>query len=191
MRLCDREILQWIKEKKIIINPKPLSKNIHGITVDIHLDNKFLIFKENTIPYIDLSKKKNNKNLKKAISEEITLKFNEKFFLHPGKLVLGITIESVSLPGNMVAWLDGKSSLARLGLIIHLTANRIDPGWSGKILLELFNLGKFPLVLKKGILIGALSFELLSNFVEYPYNKRLNSKYKNQKKIIYNQIDQE
>ncbi len=73
-----------------------------------------------------------------------------------------MTLESVTLPADLVGWLDGRSSLARLGLMVHVTAHRIDPGWSGCIVLEFYNSGKLPLALRPGMLIGALSFEPLS-----------------------------
>ena len=96
----------------------------------------------------------------------------KSFFLHPGELALAMTLESVTLPDNIVGWLDGRSSLARLGLMVHVTAHRIDPGWSGNIVLEFFNSGKLPLALKPGMKIGALSFEVLSGAAEKPYNAR-------------------
>ena len=84
------------------------------------------------------------------------------------------------MPDNIVGWLDGRSSLARLGLMVHVTAHRIDPGWSGNIVLEFFNSGKLPLALKPMMKIGALSFELLSQAAEKPYNARQDAKYKGQ-----------
>lgn len=78
------------------------------------------------------------------MSEEIVLQDDEAFFLHPGELALAVTYESVTLPNDLVGWLDGRSSLARLGLMVHVTAHRIDPGWKGRIVLEFFNSGKLP-----------------------------------------------
>ena len=77
-------------------------------------------------------------------------------------LALATTLESVKLPANIIGWLDGRSSLARLGLMVHVTAHRIDPGWEGKIVLEFYNSGKLPLALRPNMVIGALSFEVLS-----------------------------
>ena len=117
----------------------------------------------------------------KVMGEEIQIKENESFFLHPGELALASTLESVSVPDDLVAWLDGRSSLARLGLMVHVTAHRIDPGWHGQIVLEIFNSGKLPLALKPGMDICAINFETLSSPSEKPYNKRADAKYKDQK----------
>ena len=99
-----------------------------------------------------------------------------------------MTLGSVTWPGNIVGWLDGRSSLARLGLMVHVTAHRIEPGWSGNIVLEFFNSGKLPLALKPGMKIGALSFEVLSGAAEKPYNAREDAKYKDQDGAIASRI---
>ena len=126
--------------------------------------------------------------LDSVMSDEIDIQGDEAFFLHPGELALAITRESITLPANMVGWLDGRSSLARLGLMVHVTAHRIDPGWSGNIVLEFFNSGKLPLALKAGMKIGALSFEVLSDYCERPYNARSDAKYRNQDGAIASRI---
>jgi dCTP deaminase len=110
------------------------------------------------------------------------------FFLHPGELALAITHESVTLPADIVGWLDGRSSLARLGLMVHVTAHRIDPGWSGNIVLEFFNSGKLPLALRPFMKIGALSFETMSGPAASPYNRRKNAKYKGQSGAVASRI---
>lgn len=182
MRLCDRDIFTHIQEGKIKINPEPDYSEISGVTVDIRLGNKFRVFEDHQAPYIDLSgpKAQVQEALNSVMSDEIIIAPDKSFFLHPGELALAVTLESVTLPGNIVGWLDGRSSLARLGLMVHVTAHRIDPGWSGNIVLEFFNSGKLPLALKPGMKIGALSFEVLSGFAEKPYNARIDAKYQNQ-----------
>ncbi|WP_218352883.1 dCTP deaminase [Alteromonas lipotrueiana] len=182
MRLCDRDIFEHLQSGKININPMPDYDQISGVTVDIRLGNKFRVFEEHQAPYIDLSgpKAKVQEALNSVMSDEIVLPEDKAFFLHPGELALAMTHESVTLPDNIVGWLDGRSSLARLGLMVHVTAHRIDPGWSGNIVLEFFNSGKLPLALKPMMKIGALSFELLSQSAEKPYNARLDAKYKGQ-----------
>ncbi|MFP3013597.1 MAG: dCTP deaminase [Arsenophonus sp. NC-QC1-MAG3] len=181
MRLCDRDIVKYLNEKKLIIEPRPSIERINGATVDICLGNKFQVFQGYTSPYINLSGSKNEINavLDRVISDEIILSHNDSFFLHPGELVLAITLESVTLPNNIVGWLDGRSSLARLGLMVHVTAHRIDPGWCGQIVLEFYNSGKLPLALRPGMVICALSFETLSGSADRPYNRRQGAKYKN------------
>ena len=182
MRLCDKDIYQYLLDGKIKISPKPDYADISGVTVDITLGNKFRVFEEHNAPYIDLSgpKAQVQEALNTVMSDEILIADDKAFFLHPGELALAVTQESITLPANIVGWLDGRSSLARLGLMVHVTAHRIDPGWSGNIVLEFFNSGKLPLALKPGMKIGAISFEVLSDFAEKPYNSRVDAKYKNQ-----------
>jgi len=140
------------------------------------------VFEDHHAPYIDLSgpKAQVQEALNNVMSDEIIIADDKAFFLHPGELALAVTQESITLPANIVGWLDGRSSLARLGLMVHVTAHRIDPGWSGNIVLEFFNSGKLPLALKPGMKIGAISFEVLSDFAEKPYNSRADAKYKDQ-----------
>lgn len=182
MRLCDKDIFKYLQEGHIKMSPQPDYSQISGVTVDIRLGNKFRVFEDHQAPYIDLSGSKESMQeaLNSVMSDEIVLDEGKAFFLHPGELALAVTHESITLPANIVGWLDGRSSLARLGLMVHVTAHRIDPGWSGNIVLEFFNGGKLPLALKPGMKIGAISFEVLSDFAEKPYNSRLDAKYKNQ-----------
>lgn len=182
MRLCDTDIQQYLQDGKIKITPQPDADDISGLTVDIRLGNKFRVFEDHAAPYIDLSgpKAEVQKALNSVMSDEIVLEEEQSFFLHPGELALAITEESVTLPANVVGWLDGRSSLARLGLMVHVTAHRIDPGWSGNIVLEFFNSGKLPLALKPKMKIGAISFEVLSGHAERPYNSRDDAKYRDQ-----------
>jgi len=193
MRLCDRDIVKWLDEKKLVIEPLPSIERINGVTVDVCLGNKFRIFQGYTAPYIDLSGPKNEVNaaLDRVMSDEITLSHDDAFFLHPGELALAVTLESVTLPDNAVGWLDGRSSLARLGLMVHVTAHRIDPGWCGQIVLEFYNSGKLPLALRPGMVIGALSFEVLSGSAERPYNCRQDAKYKNQQGAVGSRISED
>lgn len=182
MRLCDKDIYQHIQDGNIKISPQPAYEEISGVTVDMRLGNKFRVFESHSAPYIDLSGPKSEVQaaLNDVMSEEIEIADDKAFFLHPGELALAVTLESVTLPANIVGWLDGRSSLARLGLMVHVTAHRIDPGWSGNIVLEFYNSGKLPLALKPGMKIGAISFEVLSDHAEKPYNARADAKYKNQ-----------
>lgn len=190
MRLCDKDIKKFIASGEIRIAPAPSENNISGITVDVRLGNKFRVFEEHQAPYIDLSGPKETVQaaLDSVMSDEIEIADDKSFFLHPGELALAVTHESITLPSNMVGWLDGRSSLARLGLMVHATAHRIDPGWSGNIVLEFFNSGKLPLALKPKMKIGALSFELLSDHAEKPYNSRNDAKYKGQDGAVASRI---
>lgn len=190
MRLCDKDIIKHLEDGIIGISPSPKSDMISGLTVDIRLGNKFRVFEDHAAPYIDLSGKKSDIEaaLQSVMSDEIEIPEDKAFFLHPGELALAMTLESVKLPANIVGWLDGRSSLARLGLMVHVTAHRIDPGWNGNIVLEFFNSGKLPLALKPNMKIGALSFELLSDFADKPYNARTDAKYRGQDGAIASRI---
>ena len=193
MRLCDKDIKKALAEGRIGMSPAPSESAISGLTVDVRLGNKFRVFNDHSAPYIDLSGPKSEvaAQLEKVMSDEILVEEDESFYLHPGQLALAVTHESVTLPADIVGWLDGRSSLARLGLMVHVTAHRIDPGWSGKIVLEFYNSGRLPLALKPLMPIGALSFEVLSGEAEKPYNKRDNAKYKNQQGAVASRIDED
>lgn len=193
MRLCDTDIIQYLNDQKIVITPRPSDEFVSGITVDLTLGNKFRVFQDHTAPYIDLSgpKAETERALESIMGDEIVLKDGESFFLHPGELALAITHESITLPSDLVGWLDGRSSLARLGLMVHVTAHRIDPGWSGNIVLEFYNSGKLPLALKPNMKIGALSFETMTGPAAKPYTSRTDAKYKNQDGAIASRINQD
>lgn len=193
MRLCDKDIEKSIADGKIIITPSPDQSMISGVSVDIRLGNEFRVFKEHTAPYIDLSgpREEMQKAMNNVMSEEIVIPDGEAFFLHPGELALAVTYESVTLPADIVGWLDGRSSLARLGLMVHVTAHRIDPGWSGQIVLEFYNSGKLPLALRPKMKIAALNFETMSGEADRPYNKRNDAKYKGQMGAVASRISQD
>ena len=163
---------------------------ISGVTADLRLGNKFRTFHAHNAAFVDLSGPKDqlNKALESIMSDEIVLDEGEAFFLHPGELALAITYEKVTLPADIVGWLDGRSSLARLGLMVHVTAHRIDPGWSGNIVLEFYNSGKLPLALRPMMKIGAMSFETLTGPCENPYNTRVDAKYKDQNSAVASRI---
>lgn len=193
MRLCDRDIEAYLAQNKLKITPPPVASCINGATVDVRLGNQFRTFREHTAPYIDLSGPKEavSAALERVMSEEIIISEEEAFYLHPGELALAVTLESVSIPDDLVGWLDGRSSLARLGLMVHVTAHRIDPGWQGQIVLEFFNSGKLPLALRPGMTIGALSFELLTGPAARPYHRREDAKYKDQQGAVASRIDKD
>ncbi|MDF0535272.1 dCTP deaminase [Shewanella yunxiaonensis] len=193
MRLTDIEIEQSLDEGSIVIEPRPSSDAISGVSVDVRLGHQFRVFKDHTAAYIDLSgpKAEVQAALDSVMSEQIDIADGQAFFLHPGELALAVTYESVQLPADIVGWLDGRSSLARLGLMVHVTAHRIDPGWKGKIVLEFFNSGKLPLALRPMMTIGALNFDKLNHPVAKPYNARKNAKYKDQQDAVASRISQD
>ncbi|TKB57499.1 dCTP deaminase [Ferrimonas aestuarii] len=193
MRLTDIEIEQYLDSGNIAIEPRPASDRISGVSVDVTLGDKFRVFRDHTAASIDLSgpREEVQKALNSVMSDEIAIGDGEAFYLHPGELALGATFESLTLPANIVGWLDGRSSLARLGLMVHVTAHRIDPGWSGQIVLEFYNSGKLPLALRPGMTIGALNFEELRMACARPYNKRENAKYRDQQGAVASRITQD
>ncbi|MDG6777712.1 dCTP deaminase [Thiomicrorhabdus sp. zzn3] len=193
MKLSDRDIIQHLKVGKITIDPQPKPEKIKGISVDLRLDNRFRVFNDHTAPFIDLSGPRDEvqKIMDTVMGEEILIPEGEAFFLHPGELALAATYESVTIPDDLVGWLDGRSSLARLGLMVHVTAHRIDPGWNGQIVLEIFNSGKLPLALRPGMDICAINFETLSSASVKPYNKRADAKYRDQQGPIASRINQD
>ncbi|GAA3529426.1 dCTP deaminase [Zobellella aerophila] len=193
MRLCDRDIKLMLAEGRIRIVPEPSPERISGVSLDVLLGNEFRVFQDHTAPYIDLSGPgaQVSEAINRVMSDEIFIPDGEAFFLHPGELALAVTHESVTLPDDIVGWLDGRSSLARLGLMVHVTAHRIDPGWSGRIVLEFYNSGKLPLALRPKMVIGALNFETMSGPAERPYMSRSNAKYKSQKGADASRINQD
>lgn len=193
MRLSDKSIIEALNSEKITIDPRPSDESITGVTADLRLGNRFRVFSSHTTPYIDLSGSRDemNKAVDRVMSDEVVIEGDDAFFLHPGELALGITLESVTLPDDIVGWLDGRSSLARLGLLVHVTAHRIDPGWSGNIVLEFYNAGKLPLALRAGMAIGAISFESMTTKAIRPYRKRENAKYKDQSGPLASKISED
>ncbi|MCL6271560.1 dCTP deaminase [Sansalvadorimonas sp. 2012CJ34-2] len=193
MRLCDRDIIAALDAGTIVVDPRPADEHISGVSCDLTLGNSFRVFNDHVAPYVDLSgsREEIDQTLNSIMSREIVLEQGAAFFLHPGELALAVTRESVTLPDNIVGWLDGRSSLARLGLMVHVTAHRIDPGWSGQIVLEFFNGGKLPLALRPGMKIGAMNFETMTGSADKPYNKRVNAKYKGQSGAIASRIGED
>ena len=193
MRLSDQDIEQRLRDGQIKITPAPEENMISGVSVDIRLGHEFRVFKHHTAPYIDLSgpKEEMQAAMDSVMSDEIFIADGDAFFLHPGELALAVTYESVTLPDNIVGWLDGRSSLARLGLMVHATAHRIDPGWSGQIVLEFYNSGKLPLALRPKMKIAALNFETMSSAALRPYNKREDAKYKDQTGAVASRISED
>jgi dCTP deaminase len=193
MKLSDQDISSALAEQRIKIEPMPTENKIKGISVDLRLDNRFRVFNDHTAPFIDLSGPREEVQalLDKVMGNEIIIENDQAFFLHPGELALASTLESITIPDDLVGWLDGRSSLARLGLMVHVTAHRIDPGWQGQIVLEIFNSGKLPLALRPGMDICAINFETLSSPAQKPYNKRADAKYRNQTGPTSSRINQD
>jgi dCTP deaminase len=193
MRLSDSDIEAALATGYLTITPTPDVSKIKGISVDLRLGHQFRVFTDHNTGFIDLSGARNDlqATVDRIMGSEINLSEDEIFYLHPGELALASTLESVTIPDDLVGWLDGRSSLARLGLMVHVTAHRIDPGWSGQIVLEMHNMGKLPLGLRPGMDICAINFETMTSPAARPYHKRTDAKYKNQTGAVASRINQD
>jgi dCTP deaminase len=172
--LSDRTIKEQMVAGRIRIEPCD-PDDIQPSSVDLHLGAGFQVFRNSRYPYIDPSREQ------AGLMELVKATAEEPFVLHPGEFVLGTTIERVVLADDLVARLEGKSSLGRLGLLIHSTAGYVDPGWDGRLTLELSNVANLPIVLMPGMPIGQISFFQMTTPVERPYGTPgLGSKYQGQ-----------
>ena len=172
--LSDRTIRAEIEAGRIEIDPFDPSR-IQPSSVDLTVDRKFRVFHNARHPYIDVRKPMED------LTELVEIEGEGPFILHPGEFVLGQTLEKVSLPDDLVARLEGKSSLGRLGLLIHSTAGFVDSGFSGNLTLELSNVANLPITIYYGMPIGQISFMRMDQPVEHPYGAGENaSKYQGQ-----------
>jgi dCTP deaminase len=175
MILSDGTLRRLLAEGRLVVEPLADSQ-IQPASIDVRLGDTFLAFRRHTAASID------PRELQEMLMESVTVPEGEPFILHPGEFVLGTTLERLTLPNDMVARLEGKSSLGRLGLLIHSTAGFVDPGWAnGQITLELSNVAPLPIKLWPGMKIGQLSFMQMDAPAERPYgHPELNSKYQGQ-----------
>ena len=172
--LSDRDIRAALEAGTVSIRPYD-PHDLQPSSVDLHLDRSFRVFRNNRYAYIDV------RSPQPDLTELLTIAEDEPFILHPGEFVLGQTHEWVELPDDLVARLEGKSSLGRLGLLIHSTAGYVDPGWKGNLTLELSNVANLPIALYAGMRIGQISFFKMSSAVDRPYGSpELGSKYQGQ-----------
>ena len=151
MILSDRSIREEVAAGRIVIDPFD-DACVQPSSIDLHVDRQFRVFQNNRYPFIDVMKEQPD------LTELVEVKEGEPFILHPGEFVLGSTLERVALPDDLVARLEGKSSLGRLGLLIHSTAGYVDPGWDGYLTLELSNVANLPITIYPGMKIGQISF---------------------------------
>jgi dCTP deaminase len=173
--LSDRDIRAEIAAGRIVIDPFT-PEAIQPSSVDLHLDRRFRVFRNSRYPFIDVRADQ------PELTELVEISGDDPFILHPGEFVLGSTLERVELPNDLVARLEGKSSLGRLGLLIHSTAGYVDPGWEGNLTLELSNVANLPITLYDGMKIGQISFQRLSSPAEVAYgDARIGSKYRGQR----------
>jgi len=175
MILSDRSIREELKTGRIVIEPL-LESCIQPSSVDLTLDRYFRVFRNHTMRVIDV------KEDQEELTELVEIEGDDVFILHPGEFVLGSTAERVALPDDLVARLEGKSSLGRLGLLIHSTAGFVDAGWDGHLTLELSNVANLPITLYPGMKIGQISFLQMTTPADNPYGSAaVGSKYKGQR----------
>ncbi len=174
MVLSDHSIRLELAKGRIVVDPLD-PDDIQPSSIDLHLGDDFQVFRNSRLPYIDPAREQ------EGLTERVTASSAEPFVLHPSEFALGTTVERITLPDDVVGRLEGKSSLGRLGLLIHSTAGYVDPGWDGKLTLELSNVANLPIVLTPGMKIGQISFSQMTTPVDRPYgHPELGSKYQGQ-----------
>jgi dCTP deaminase len=172
--LSDRTIRRLLGEGLIGIDPYDETL-LQPSSVDVRVDRYFRVFRNSRDPFINV------KEAQEDLTELVEVDGDQPFILHPGEFVLGSTLERLTLPDDLVGRLDGKSSLGRLGLLIHSTAGFIDPGWDGHVTLELSNVANLPITIYYGMKIGQLSFMQMTEPAETPYGSgQIGSKYQGQ-----------
>jgi dCTP deaminase len=173
--LSDKTLREELAAGRIEI--EPFSDDcVQPSSVDLHCDRLFRVFRNHTTPFIDPMQPQED------LTELVEVADGEAFVLHPGEFVLGSTLERVKLPGDLVARLEGKSSLGRLGLLIHSTAGFVDAGWNGYLTLELSNVANLPIAIYPGMKIGQISFIRMTTEADKPYGSGApGSKYQGQR----------
>jgi dCTP deaminase len=173
--LSDRDILTEIESRRVALEPFDPGM-VQPSSIDVRLDRFFRVFENHKYPHIDPAE--DQPELTRVVAPD----HEEPFILHPGEFVLGSTYEVITLPDDIAARLEGKSSLGRLGLLTHSTAGFIDPGFSGHVTLELANVANLPIKLWPGMKIGQLCFLRLSSAAQHPYgSEKYGSRYQGQR----------
>jgi dCTP deaminase len=173
--LSDRDIRAELDAGRVVLDPLDATM-VQPSSVDVRLDRFFRLFDNHKYPVIDPAQEQ------PELTRLVEVDPDQAFVLHPGEFVLGSTYEGVTLPDDLAARLEGKSSLGRLGLMTHSTAGFVDPGFSGHVTLELSNVATLPILLWPGMKIGQLCFFRLSSPAEHPYgSSQYGSRYQNQR----------
>jgi len=174
MMLSDQSLSEALAAGRIEV--EPLGDNaIQPSSIDLRLDHRFRVFRNHTRSVIDVKEDLSD------LTEPVEIDPDGVFILHPGEFVLGSTLERVRVPNDLVARIEGKSSLGRLGLLIHSTAGFVDAGWNGQLTLELSNVASLPITLYPGMKIGQISFMTMTTAAATPYgSEEVGSKYQDQ-----------
>ena len=188
MILSDRHIKKFLEEGRIKIAPAPnLEEQLGPCSIDLHLGSTFKIFNHSKYPYID----PRDPGLSSEIMKDIKIPAGEAFIMRPGEFCLATTVEDLEIADDLIGRLEGRSSLGRLGIIVHSTAARFDPGWVGKPVMELGNIGVMAVALYPGMRICSFTFEEVSSIVENPYRLKKDAKYSHQKAPDSSKLAQE
>jgi len=187
MVLSDVDIRRYLTEGKIKISPALPPDQFGSCSVDFRLGEEFSIFEHSRHALIDLRQKIAIQDLMRTI----TVAQGDPFILQPGEFALAITEETLELDDDVLGRLEGRSSLGRIGIIVHGTAGLFDPGWRGRATLELSNLGVMPVALYPGMRICSFTFEQLSSRVEVPYYKKIGNKYAGQERPVASRLASE
>lgn len=188
MILSDRDIQKALREKAIRITPLiDVKTQLGSCSVDLRLGKQFRVFNHSTVAFIDTA----HSNVSTDMMREVNLKKGQPFILQPGDFVLATTVESIRIADNLIGRLEGRSSLGRLGIVVHSTASIFEPGWDGVVVMELGNLGRMPVALYPGMRICSMTFEQLSSPALIPYSKKKSAKYIGQKTPLASRIAQE
>ncbi len=171
--LSDADLKKRLNNGDLIIYPLLREEQIYGIKIDLRLDNIFSITKDIRQPYYDPRFKRKYTRY----TDDFEVPYGRNFVLHPGQFILAPLFEHFSLPDDLLGRLDGKSSLGRLGIIVHQTAGIVDPGFRGSLTLELSNAGKLPVALYPYMPIATITFETISSVISKPYYKQKDPKY--------------
>jgi dCTP deaminase len=176
--LSDRDIREALKAGRIRIDPAPdLETQLGSVSVDFRLGTTFMVFEHSRHSFID---PRQPQSIGEAM-RTIEVSPDEPFIMQPGDFALASTVESLELPDDLLGRLEGRSSIARLGITVHSTAAVFEPGWVGTATMELSNLGRMAVALYPGMRICAFSFEEVSSPVTVPYRDKKNNKYAGQR----------
>ena len=185
MILPDHEIKKLLDRSELVVEPLDPDVQIQPSGIDLCLGNEFRVFKETSARYID------TREDSQGYTELIKVEDNQPFIINPREFVLGIVKEYIRLPDFLMGSVEGRSSLGRLGVTIHATSASINPGWEGKFVLEIRNMGKMPVALYPGMRVAKLTLHKLSSPAEKPYGEPKDAKYQGQKGVDESKIHED
>lgn len=188
MILSDRDILARLAKGDLVVDPlDDPGVQVQPASIDLRLGHEFLVFRHPHIPYIDV-----RGGNTADYTEKVTIPEGQPFILHPGEFVLGTTYERVRIPADLVAKVEGRSSLGRLAVVVHATAGFVDPGFEGHITLELSNLGRVPVALHPMMRVSQIALHQMSSPAERPYGHASRaSKYQGQRGPVASRIERD